>query len=73
MSRSGSMWTSAKQTVHESRELRVNGRANNTVKSRRSTTTGTIFPEGLNRAHFDYFVASESRLAQKNKPFQKIG
>ena len=41
--------------------LRTNGRTNSTVKSRRSTATDAIFPEGLNRAHFDGFVASESR------------
>ena len=41
--------------------LTTNGRTNSTVKSRRSTATDAIFPEGLNRAHLDGFVASESR------------
>ena len=39
--------------------MRVNGYTNSTVKLRRYTATDTILREGLNRAHFDGFVASE--------------
>ena len=64
MSRSKSMWTSAKQTVDEGRELRVNERTistDGTVESSGSTATDAIFSEGLNSAYFNSFVASESR------------
>ena len=50
-----------KKTVHDGRESRVNEHTNSTVRSRRFTVTDTIFSECLNRAHFDGFVASESR------------
>jgi hypothetical protein len=49
------LWTSA-----SGRKLIANGRTNSTVESRRSTATDAIFPEGLNRAHSDGFVAGES-------------
>ena len=63
MSRSKSMWTSAKR-ARSSRltlcELRVNRRTNGAVESRRATATYTIFLEGFYGASFDSFVASET-------------